>query len=204
MYPTVRHLAITLSAQFDQIPAERKLILQKIAAFIQQRYDQAASIQLVFICTHNSRRSHFGQIAAAVAARYYNIDRVAVFSGGTEATAFHPNGIHALRTLGFTIASDDASASNPVWQVHFGADAHTTCFSKVFDDPANPAQNFAAIMTCSDAEQNCPFVPGTSLRIGTPYEDPKKSDGTPEQDATYQARFQQIAREMLYTFSLIQ
>jgi protein-tyrosine phosphatase/arsenate reductase len=204
MYQKLRKLTQKLAGQFDRIPAERKAILQKIADYIQPKYDQNSPISLVFICTHNSRRSHFGQIAAALAANYYSVDNVQVFSGGTEATAFHPNAIKALRKLGFDIDSEDETVKNPVWTVRFGVQNTTTCFSKTFDDVANPTKGFAAIMTCSDAEQNCPFVPGTELRIGTTYKDPKASDGTPEQDQTYQERFQQIATEMLYTFSLIQ
>jgi arsenate reductase len=204
MYPKVRTLARKLSAQFQEIPEERKAILAKIADYIQKKYDAGDDINLVFICTHNSRRSHFGQIAAALAADFYGIDRVRVFSGGTEATAFHPNAIHAIRGLGFTVVSEDETAKNPVWNVQFGEKEATTCFSKTFDDAANPSKNFAAIMTCSDAEQNCPFVPGTELRIGTTYKDPKASDGTPEQDNTYRERFEQITTEMLYAFSLVQ
>jgi arsenate reductase (thioredoxin) len=203
MYPSIRHLVHHCIGQFDQIPAERKVILEKIAQYIQKKYQALEPVQLVYICTHNSRRSHFGQIAAALAAQYYNVDQVHVFSGGTEATQFHPNAIEALRTLGFVVTTDETGAANPKWNVQLGHAAATTCFSKVFDDPANPQRGFAAIMTCSDAEQNCPFVPGTELRIGLTYNDPKASDGTPEQLATYQARFQQIATEMLYAFSVV-
>lgn len=204
MIQAIRQLAAAQTRRFDEIPEARKAVLARIAAYVETRYAHGEAINLVFICTHNSRRSHFGQIAAALAAEYYAIDRVRVFSGGTEATAFHPNAIAALRHLGFSVESADAAAKNPLWTVRFGENSQTTCFSKVFNDPANPDKHFAAIMTCSDAEQNCPFVPGTELRIGTTYEDPKVSDGTPEQDATYQERFLQIAREMLYAFSLIQ
>lgn len=203
MQHPIRKLARSLTRRFRSIPAERKAVLAKIAAYIQAKYEQHLPVNLVFICTHNSRRSHFGQIAAAVAAEYYAIDRVHVFSGGTEATAFHPNAIKALRDLGFSIETDDETMKNPVWTVRFGEHSATTCFSKTFDDPANPNRGFAAIMTCSDAEQNCPFVPGTELRIGTTYNDPKASDGTPEQDETYRERFRQIATEMLYAFSLV-
>lgn len=203
MLYTIRQLATAQTRRFDEIPEARKAVLARIATYIETRYAQGEAINLVFICTHNSRRSHFGQIAAALAAEYYALDRVRVFSGGTEATAFHPNAIAALRHLGFSVESADTTAKNPVWTVRFGEYGQTTCFSKVFNDPANPDKHFAAIMTCSDAEQNCPFVPGTELRIGTTYEDPKASDGTPQQDATYQERFLQIAREMLYAFSLI-
>jgi arsenate reductase (thioredoxin) len=203
MYQKIRKLTQGLTQEFKQIPNERKVILQRISWYIQSKYDKSEPIKLVFICTHNSRRSHFGQIAAALAADFYCIDRVEVYSGGTEATAFHPNAIKALSNVGFIINSENEKVKNPRWNVNFGTNESTICFSKTFDDKANPNKEFAAIMTCSDAEQNCPFVPGTELRIGTTYVDPKKSDGTPEQDATYQERFLQIATEMLYAFSLV-
>lgn len=203
MYPTIRQLATALVGQFDQIPAERKAILAKIAAYIHAKQAKAEPVRLVFICTHNSRRSHFGQVAAAVAAQFYGIDGMSVFSGGTEATAFHPNAIHALRESGLVVETLDESERNPVWAVRFGDNLTITCFSKVYDDPANPNQGFAAIMACSDAEQNCPFVPGTELRIGTTYDDPKVFDGTPAQAAKYLERFEQILREMLYMLSLV-
>lgn len=203
MIQKIRTLARKLSKRFRQIPEERRAVLSKIAAYLQKKYDAGEDIQLVFICTHNSRRSHFGQIAATLAADFYGLDRVRVFSGGTEATAFHPNAIEALRELGFSVVSDDEKVKNPAWRVQFGEKSGTTCFSKTFDDAANPSRNFAAIMTCSDAEQNCPFVPGTELRIGTTYDDPKSADGTPEQGKVYRERFEQIATEILYAFSLV-
>jgi arsenate reductase (thioredoxin) len=202
MYQKIRQFTQSLESDFNLIPAERKVLLEKITGYIQERYNQNLSINLVYICTHNSRRSHFGQVAAALAANFYNIENVSTFSGGTEATAFNLNAIKALKSIGFEISSD-GKAVNPTYKVSFGKNLSTTCFSKVYDDEANPKSDFAAIMTCSDAEQNCPFIPGVALRIGTTYEDPKKSDGTPQQDETYMARFRQIATETLYAFSLV-
>ncbi len=202
MYQKIRQFTQSLENDFNSIPTERKALLQKITDYIQERYSQNSPINLVYICTHNSRRSHFGQVAAALAANFYNIDNVSTFSGGTEATAFNPNAIKALKTIGFEISSDGKEV-NPNYEVSFGENLSTTCFSKVYDDEVNPKSDFAAVMTCSDAEQNCPFIPGVALRIGTTYEDPKKSDGTPQQDETYTARFRQIATETLYAFSLV-
>jgi arsenate reductase (thioredoxin) len=202
MFPKIRQFTQSLEDDFKLIPTERKALLQKITGYIQERYNQNMSINLVYICTHNSRRSHFGQVAAALAANFYNIDKVSTFSGGTEATAFNPNAIQALKNIGFEISSDGKEI-NPTYQVFFGKNLSTTCFSKVYDDEGNPKLDFTAIMTCSDAEQNCPFILGATLRIGTTYEDPKKSDGTPQQDETYLARFRQIATETLYAFSLV-
>lgn len=191
-----------LTEKFDKIPEERKQSLQILSTYIQEKRNKNLPIQLIFICTHNSRRSHFGQVWAAVAAAYYSIENVQTYSGGTEATAFNPNAIRALKNLGFLIEGD-TSNPNPNYSVKFGEVLHTICFSKTFDDPANPSSNFAAIMTCSHAEENCPFVPGTELRIGITYDDPKEFDGTPQQDEKYMERSNQIALEILYTFSLV-
>jgi protein-tyrosine phosphatase/arsenate reductase len=139
---------------------------------------------------------------AAVAANYYNVPNVYTYSGGTEATAFNPTAINALKTTGFEISSDSTDA-NPTYIVRFGENESTTCFSKVYDNDVNPKTNFAAIMTCSDAEENCPFIPGVDWRIGTTYDDPKAFDGTPQQDEKYLERSNQIALECLYVFSRI-
>lgn len=192
-----------LTLQFEAIDSERKLLLAKLADYIQEKVNAKAPINLVYVCTHNSRRSHFGQVWAAVAANYYSIPKLSTFSGGTEATAFNENAIHALEKTGFEI-SELSTGTNPHYRVNFGENLYTTCFSKVYDDAVNPSSNFAAIMTCSDAEENCPFIPGVELRIGTTYDDPKAFDNTPNQTEKYLERSNQIARECLYVFSLIQ
>jgi arsenate reductase (thioredoxin) len=202
MSPQIQAHCDALAASFSTIPNERKAVLSRIAAYIQAKKDQNHPARLVYICTHNSRRSHFGQIWGAVAASYYGITNVETYSGGTEATAFHPNAIRALETTGFVIEPDGQS-TNPVYTVRFGDDETCSCFSKTYDDPANPQEKFAAVMTCSDADENCPFIPGVELRIGTTYEDPKIADGTPAEATAYRERSDQIALETLYAFSLV-
>lgn len=202
MFPHIQAHCDALVASFAAIPDERKALLAGIADYIRTKKDQQQPVRLVYICTHNSRRSHFGQVWAAVAAAYYGIPATSTYSGGTEATAFHPNAIRALETAGFKITSDDRPA-NPVYTVRFGDDQACSCFSKVYDDPANPQNGFAAIMTCSDAEENCPFIPGAERRIGTTYDDPKAFDGTPQETEKYRERSDQIALETLYAFSLV-
>lgn len=200
MYPTIQSFCDALSGQFSEISAERKALLTKITAYIQAKMNAGEAIQLAYICTHNSRRSHFGQVWAAVAAEYYGIAQVSTFSGGTMATAFNPNAINSLVRTGFEVSSTEAT-ENPIYTVRFSETGSTTCFSKVYDDEANPKAGFAAIMTCSDAEENCPFISGVELRIGTTYEDPKAYDNTPLQDAKYDERSRQIALETLFVFS---
>lgn len=190
---------------FNEIPEERKLLLNRLINYIQEKRKQNLPIQLVYICTHNSRRSHFGQIWAAVAANYYRIKNIKTFSGGTEATAFNINAINTLKKIGFEISQNDVQTSNPKYIVQYGTDKkeHCVCFSKVYNDVANPKSNFSAIMTCSDAEQNCPFISGAELCIGTTYNDPKEFDNTPYQDEKYLERLRQIALECLFVFSNI-
>lgn len=201
LFSTIQAHCDQLITQFDSIPSERRMLLQKIADYIRRNKAQNIPVNLVYICTHNSRRSHFGQVWSAVAASYYHVSTISTFSGGTEATAFHPNAINALRETGFEITTEQTGA-NPHYRVAFGANESTRCFSKVYDDEANPTAHFVAIMTCSDAEENCPFIPGVDLRIGTTYDDPKAFDGTQLQDEKYQERSNQIALECLYVFSI--
>jgi protein-tyrosine phosphatase/arsenate reductase len=204
MFEILKNQCDQLVNQFDTIPKERKELLTKISEYIQSKKDGNLPINLMYVCTHNSRRSHFGQIWAAVAASYFGIENVNTFSGGTEATAFNPNAIQALKETGFEIATEELN-ENPIYKVAFGTKEtqFTICFSKVYDDSFNPSSNFTAIMTCSDAEQNCPFIPGVELRIGSTYADPKAFDGTPQQAEKYFERSNQIALECLFVFSKI-
>ena len=202
MFPAIQNTITQLEKEASSIPEERKAILSLITQYIQEKKSANLPIQLNFICTHNSRRSHLAQIWASVAAYHYGIASVSTFSGGTEATAFNPNAVTALEDLGFQI--DNPGGDNPRYLVHFSESVPAvTSFSKVFDDTINPTSNFAAIMTCSDADENCPFIPGTDQRIPLTYEDPKISDGTPQEKATYQERALQIGRELLYAFSQV-
>ena len=203
MYTTIKSYCDNLTQQFDAIPVSRKELLEKISNYIRSKKLENKPINLVYICTHNSRRSHFGQIWASVAANYYHINGVHAFSGGTEATAFNVNAINAIKRVGFDVKKNDEK-ENATYHIYFDETENPiTCFSKVYDDLKNPDKEFAAIMTCSDAEENCPFIPGVDLRVGTTYNDPKEFDHTPLQDAKYDERCKEIALETLYVFSKI-
>ncbi len=193
----------TFAENFELIPYERKELLKEFASYITEKLKTGNEINLTFICTHNSRRSHMSQIWAQTAAEYYGIKNIFCYSGGTEATAFNPRAIVALEKTGFEITRKDDS-DNPVYLVEYSVDKPALeCFSKIYSDPFNPQNNFAAIMTCSDAETNCPVVFGAEKRFPIRYEDPKDYDGTKLESRKYYERLEQIGREMLYVFSLI-
>ena len=192
-----------LIKEFDQIPAQRKEALQELARFVQNKKKAAKPVYLNFICTHNSRRSHLAQVWAQAAAHHYDIKNVFCFSGGTEATAFYPRAVKAMQEAGFNIAKTK-EGDNPVYEVRFASEAPPIiAFSKKYDDPFNHNKDFAAIMTCSNADENCPLVLGASSRIALTYDDPKEFDGTPQEEAKYKERVLQIGREILYAFSQV-
>ena len=192
-----------LEKRFDEIPVERKELLTSFAAHISEKVKENKDINLNFICTHNSRRSHMSQIWAQTAAEYFSIPNVYCFSGGTEATAFNPRSVKAIGEVGFNIEQMDES-NNPVYQVHFSkAKDPLKCFSKVYNDEFNPQKDFTAIMTCSHADENCPVVFGAEKRFPIKYDDPKEFDGTDLEEAKYIERFEQIGIEMIYVFKRV-
>lgn len=192
-----------LEKEFNKIPAIRIEQLDKLAQMIKSEIKTNDTCKVNFICTHNSRRSHLSQIWAQTLAAYYNIENVYCYSGGTEATALFPVVAETLRAHGFEIykISED---NNPVYSIKNGPNNHPIIgFSKTYDDVFNPASDFAAVLTCNHADENCPFVPGAKIRIPVTYVDPKLSDNTPNQKETYRERSIQIATEMKYVFSQI-
>jgi len=189
------------SLEISEISEDRKAILKPLIDYLNDKIKVNKPIRLNFICTHNSRRSHLSQIWAQTMAAHYNIANVSCYSGGTEATAMFPKVGETLNNQGYKLAKL-SDANNPVYSIKFSENEPAViAFSKTFDDAFNPASEFAAIMTCSSADVGCPIVSGCDKRIAITYEDPKKSDGTPEQTETYFNRSLQIATEMKYVFS---
>ena len=181
----------------------RKETLKPLIDFIQHKLNAQEKINLNFICTHNSRRSHLSQIWAQTAASYFNIPNVNCYSGGTEETRLFPAIIDTLLAQGFEVLQLSDS-ENPIYAIKYSrTDSPIIVFSKKHEHPFNPEARFAAIMTCSQADSGCPFIPGAEKRIPVTYEDPKISDGTAEQAEVYAIRSMHIAEEMFYVFSQI-
>lgn len=200
--PIVKNLE-RYEREFDQISEDRKQALKKLALFIEDKLNARDKVALIFICTHNSRRSHIAQVWAQTAAAYFEIQNVLTYSGGTEAIAFNPRAVKAMQEIGFKI-TDTSGGQNPIYEVRFADDGSPIkIFSKKYNDDANPKMEFGAIMTCSHADQNCPLVVGAEIRISTPFDDPKDFDGTPMESAKYTERSHKIGREIFYAFSLI-
>lgn len=200
----LENLSKTMSSIVEIIVSEeRKEILQPLVEYIQNKVDNHQEVRLNFICTHNSRRSHLAQIWAQTMAFQFGIKNVFCYSGGTEATAMFPKVAEILSNQGFQIQKV-SEEQNPVYAIKFAANQHPIiCFSKAYFDDFNPKNNFAAIMTCNNADEGCPMVFGAEARIPIKYDDPKAFDGTPEMNEKYLERSMQIASEMYFIFSKI-
>lgn len=185
-------------AEFSQIPDLRKQNLDRLAAYIRTKRSAGKPVHLLFVCTHNSRRSHMAQAWAQAAAAYTAVADVTTYSAGTEATAFNPRAVAALQRAGFTVTNTPTGTSNIRYHLDYGSGKLADMHSKVLRDATPAGTVFAAVMVCSDADKKCPFVPGAEARVAIAYDDPKAADGTPEEAAVYDERSRQIARELLY------
>ena len=137
---------------------ERKIILQPLINYINLKLNNSEEIRLNFICTHNSRRSHLAQVWAQTMAEYFNYKQVFCYSGGTESTSVYIAVVNSLKQFGFEIDITKES-DNPVYSIKYSLNQSPIIgFSKRFDDPFNPKTDFAAILTCSEADVACPFV----------------------------------------------
>lgn len=203
-----------LESEFSEIPEDRAEVLIRIGEYIASSVRDRDSAELVFICTHNSRRSQFAQAWGMAAAEFYRIPGIRTYSGGLESTAFNPRAVAAIQRAGFTvermpdesttgsrIPADEANGENPRYRVSYGpAGRDIRMYSKKFDDPGNPREDFCAVMVCSHADEACPFVPGAAARISLSYDDPKAYDGTDLERLKYDERCREIARDLLYAF----
>jgi arsenate reductase (thioredoxin) len=186
-----------------EISDERKVVLQPLMDYIQRKLNVDEEIRLNFICTHNSRRSHLSQIWAQTMTFHFGIQNIYCYSGGTEATAMFPKVSETLVNQGFQFQKL-SEGLNPVYAVKFDNNQHPIiCFSKTYFDDFNPKSNFAAIMTCNNADEGCPMVFGAEARFPIMYDDPKMFDGTDIEDEKYTERSLQIASEMYFVFSQI-
>lgn len=199
VYPVLQELITSLEKEEQLISESRKSELQWLANTIRTQLINRGSSAIVFVCTHNSRRSQLAELWMKVAVTFYGIRHLTSWSGGTEATAFNHRMVEALIRAGFDMILESDGA-NPRYRIRLNGDrsAGPMMFSKKYDDAYNPQTGFIAVMVCSQADQDCPFVPGASARISLPYEDPKNADDTPGEKAEYDAKVREIGREILF------
>lgn len=194
----------SIETEYLKNPTDRHTeYIDKLADWIYQKQSKGDIANLNFICTHNSRRSQFAQTMCKVVQAWMNIHFTESFSGGTEVTACNQRTVDALKRIGLTVSVIDKN--NPIYTVTDNQfDIRIDLWSKLFDDEKNPNKQFAAIMTCDHADENCPFIPGAETRIPLTYVDPKYADDTDEEASAYDHTCKIIATDMIRLFRRVQ
>jgi protein-tyrosine-phosphatase len=214
--PELENYLQLLHAERESIPPSRREKLNEIAACIFQNTSAGKEVNLIFICTHNSRRSQMAQLWAEACARQNGTAaEVKCYSGGTEATAFYPMAVRAMKDAGWHIEkitshgeAEAVTVANPGYLMTYSRDeqgpsnqqAPVLCFSKHFSERPNPKKNFVAVMVCEKADNTCPFIPGAAARFALHYGDPKNYDSRPEASEKYDECCKEIAIEMNFLF----
>lgn len=179
---------------------ERKDLLAPLIEYVLSKQVQQLPIRLHFICTHNSRRSHLSQVWGQTFAYFFGLDNVVCTSAGTEATALYPLVAEILQEVGFELKTVK-KGNNPLYLLDYSIEAAPLqLFSKDLGHESNPLDDFAAIMSCNHADENCPILPGAEQRISLTYEDPKNFDNHPLQLEKYNTTMLQIASELYFVF----
>lgn len=195
-----------LAASSTEIGEEHREAGKVLAEWIARPLEPGQPRHLIVVCTGNSRRSILGSTMGNLAAAFSGLPHVHFHSGGTDPTAFNPRTIATLRRIGVEIEPTGKSAprgepqtANPEYRIRWGdSSMEAVEFSKRYDDPSNPAEGFAALMVCDEADAGCPVVSGAALRLSMPFADPKAFDGTDEEAARYDERRDEIGRLLVW------
>lgn len=202
LYPSVNSYIDQLN--IDLIDRNRKKDLDVLVNYINEKLEGDDSIHLNFICTHNSRRSQFSQLWAAIFSDLNGVP-ASCYSGGVEVTACNDRVINTLKRIGLEVSGEnEGEEENPHYLVTYAEESNlVVLYSKLYDDNYSEGTKTCAIMTCAHADENCPIIPGADARIPIRYEDPKAFDDTPKETEMYAERCMQIATEMKYIFSSV-
>tara|TARA_B100001079_G_scaffold142196_1_gene121790 strand:+ start:344 stop:916 length:573 start_codon:yes stop_codon:yes gene_type:complete len=140
---------------------------------------------IVFLCTHNSRRSQLCQVWGSILSKIYNID-LKFNSAGTEKTEVHKTIFYCFSNVGIEIKDS---------KIFYG-DLSLSLHSKVLEEIQS--DKFISIMTCSDAEKSCPSDSRSIRNISMIYQDPKIFDDTEKEREEYSKTSKLIAEELNY------
>ncbi len=183
------------------ISNERKAILSDFTKHLKSKIDDNEIINVIFICTHNSRRSILGQVWFQVLSNHFEFKNMFSYSGGTESTKIAEPIIKTLKHQGIDI-NIIAKTDNPIYAIKYNENHPAIIgFSKEFSHSFNPQSDFTAVMVCSDADKNCPFIKTANKQIAITYEDPKLFDNTNQEDEKYLERSLEIGSELFFVFS---
>ena len=109
--------------------------------------------KLIFLCTGNSARS---QMAEGLM-RHHGGDIFDVYSAGLDAQGVNPHAIEVMKELGIDISKQE---------------------SKNISVYLNKIDFDLLITVCSNADKNCPTIPGLKNRLHWGFDDPATIQGS--------------------------
>lgn len=113
---------------------------------------QKEKLKVLFLCTGNSCRSQMGEAWM----RHFHSDTVEAYSAGIQAHGLNPNAVKVMLEEGIDITKTQSSKLLSDLQDKQGL---------VFD---------VVISVCGHADESCPPLPKTTLKLHTPFDDPPK------------------------------
>ena len=130
--------------------------------------EQTERRRVLFICTHNSARSHMAE--GFLGARYG--DRYEAFSAGTKPSQVNPLAISVMAEAGIDISGHRSKGVEKFL-----------------------GQEFDYVVTvCDHANETCPFFPGGKNRLHRGFKDPSAQQGSIEERLIV---FRQVRDEMM-------
>jgi len=198
----LKKLIEELSNSTSSISDGRQRELDEIAEIITNQLKAESTIDIVVVCTHNSRRSQLGEVWINTLADHFDLTGIMAFSGGMEDTAFNYRMVNALLESGFDLELVE-DGTNPKYRLNESNNEDQLMFSKAHDHPMNPTSNYMALMVCDHADENCPIVFGMKYRIPLRYKDPKEFDDTEKETEAYNDKVIEIGREIYYLLNRV-
>ena len=203
-YSKLQEYCVILTQEFNKIPGERKDQLNELAGYISENLTKKEPVQILFVCTNNSRRSQFAEIWAQTAAYYYGLKNISSYSGGIQQTAINYMIIESLKRAGFSVTASEVYSENPVYLVSPGRRwKDIFVFSKKIDYWNNPNGHFACVYCSKNLINNNMKIPGSIQTIELPYDNVKIFDNSPGGNLKNDKICKEIGREMFYVMHVV-
>lgn len=139
---------------------------------------------VVFLCTHNSRRSQYCEVWAKYFSSIYN-NKIKIFSAGVVKTKVHKQIYKSLERVGIGVDKNLSINTETI---------SISPFSKTLTEIEE--EKFISIMTCSDSEKTCPVDNRSLINLKLFYKDPKIYDNSSKEAEEYDKTSFMIACEI--------
>jgi len=166
-----------------------------IGEFLREHTDV---FSVIFLCTHNARRSQLSEFWFRALAAEYGIS-VEAYSAGVEATRVHPHVVSVLREQLLSAGNQD----NPQVVQHDIQAGTRPFYSKTLEDPSLPKKNFITVAVCDHAAETCPIMAGSAGRFSLPFTDPGAHDQDHDPLPYYRETSDSIRAHMVYLMDLL-